>query len=94
MADLLLRQPIVDSGLVQRELEVPAMTANHAINALGDAGVLTKVSGNYRDRKWSAREVLSALDDFARRSGRAGLTGIRISDHGQADGRVARDAAV
>jgi Fic family protein len=72
VADLLLRQPIIDSGLVQRELEVPAMTANRAIDALGEAGVLTKVSGNYRDRKWSAREVLAALDDFARRSGRRG----------------------
>ncbi len=72
VADLLLRQPVIDSGLVQRELEVPAMTANRAIDTLVDAAILTKVSGNYRDRKWSAREVLAALDDFARRSGRRG----------------------
>lgn len=72
VADLLLRQPVIDSGLVQRELEVPAMTANRAIGALADASVLTKVSGQYRDRKWSAQEVLAALDDFARRSGRRG----------------------
>lgn len=72
VADLLLRQPVVDSRLVQRELEASAMTANRAIDTLVDAAVLTKVSGNYRDRKWSAREVLAALDDFARRSGRRG----------------------
>jgi hypothetical protein len=72
VADLLLRQPVLDSALVQRELGVPAMTANRAIDALGEAGVLTKVSGHHRDRKWSAREVLAALDEFAGRAGRRG----------------------
>ena len=72
VADMLLRQPVIDSALIQRELEVPAMTANRAIEALVDARVLTKVSGNYRDRKWAANEVLAALDAFATRAGRRG----------------------
>lgn len=72
VADLLVRQPVIDSRLLQRELRIPTMTANRAIASLVDAGILTKVSGNYRDRKWSATEVLTALDDFARRSDRRG----------------------
>lgn len=72
VADLLLRQPVIDSALIQAELEVPAMTANRAVEALVDAKILTKVSGNYRDRKWAANEVLTALDTFATRAGRRG----------------------
>lgn len=72
VADLLLRQPVVDSALIQQELEVPAMTANRAIEAVVDGRILTKVSGNYRDRKWAANEVLAALDAFATRAGRRG----------------------
>lgn len=72
LADLLLRQPVIDSALVQRELQVSAMTANRAIDALANHEVVKKVSGNYRDRKWSCPEVLAALDAFAERSGRRG----------------------
>jgi Fic family protein len=72
VADLLLRQPVVDSALIQQELGVPAMTANRAIEALVDGRILTKVSGNYRDRKWAANAVLTALDAFAARAGRRG----------------------
>ena len=72
VADLLLRQPVVDSALIQQELDVPAMTANRAIEALVDGRILTKISGNYRDRKWAANEVLTALDAFAARAGRRG----------------------
>lgn len=72
VADLLLRQPVIDSALIQAELEVPAMTANRAVEALMDAKILTKVSGNYRDRKWAANEVLTALDTFATGAGRRG----------------------
>ncbi|NUS43375.1 MAG: Fic family protein [Mycobacteriaceae bacterium] len=70
VADLLLRRPVIDSPLVQRELEVSAMTANRAIAPLVEAGVLTEISGASRSQKWSAREVLAALDAFADRSGR------------------------
>jgi Fic family protein len=72
LADLLLRQPIVDSPLVQEEWDAPARTVERAIDALARAGVLTEVSGNARDRKWAAEEVLRSLDDFAARAGRRG----------------------
>lgn len=70
LADLLIRQPVVDSPLVQRELRVAATNANSAIEHLVDKGILTKVSGNYRNRKWAAPEVLAALDAFADRAAR------------------------
>lgn len=69
LVDLLVRQPVVDSPLVQRELDVAATNANTAIDHLFDKGILTKVAGNHRNRKWAAWEVLDALDDFAARAG-------------------------
>lgn len=70
LADLLVRQPVVDSSLVQRELGVAATNANTAIDHLEEKGILTKVSGKYRNRKWAAPDVLAALDEFAERAGR------------------------
>jgi Fic family protein len=70
LADLLIRHPVVDSPLVQRELSVAATNANTAIDHLEEKGILNKVSGNYRNRKWAAPEVLTALDEFAERAGR------------------------
>lgn len=69
LADLLVRQPAVDSPHVQRELGVAATNANAAIEHLAEKEILTKVSGNYRNRKWAAPDVLEAFDDFADRAG-------------------------
>lgn len=69
LADLLVRQPVVDSPLVQRELGVAATNANAAIEHLANKEILTKVSGKHRNRKWAAPDVLAALDDFAARAG-------------------------
>lgn len=71
-ADLLLSQPVVDSPMLQRELGVSAPGALGAIKHLVEVGVLTKVSGRHRDRKYAAAEVLRALDEFAARAGRRG----------------------
>lgn len=70
LIELILRQPIIDSELVQRELDIAPHNANTAIQQLVDIGSLVKVSGNYRNRKWSAPLVLEALDSFASRAGR------------------------
>ncbi len=61
---------MVDSPLVQRELDVAATNANTGIGHLEDKGILTMVSGKYRNRKWAAPEILDALDEFAERAGR------------------------
>lgn len=70
LADLLLRQPVVDSPLVQGELGVAASNANTAIAHLEEKGILSKVSGNHRNRKWAAPAILDALDEFALRAAR------------------------
>jgi Fic family protein len=70
--DLLLRQPVVDSGLVQRELNVTSANAGRAVEQLATAGVIKEFSDKKRNRLWQAPEVLSALDEFAARAGRRG----------------------
>ncbi|MEO6501672.1 MAG: Fic family protein [Jatrophihabitantaceae bacterium] len=70
VADLLVSQPVVDSPMAQRQLEITAPAALRAIEQLLEAGVLTKVSGRQRYRRYSAPQVLGALDAFAARAGR------------------------
>lgn len=70
LADLLLRQPVIDAGLVANELGIETGNAGRAIAPLVDAGVLTEFTGFKRNRMWQSREVLTALDDFAARAGR------------------------
>jgi len=70
LADLLLRQPVIDADVVQRVLGVTSANAHRAIRQLAEAGVTSEFSGRRRDRMWQAREVLVALDEFAARAGR------------------------
>ncbi len=70
LSELLLRQPAIDSTVVQEELGIRQQVADRAIETLVEAGVLTKVSGNHRSRKWAAVEILDALDEFAKRTAR------------------------
>ena len=70
LADLLVRQPVVDAALVARELAVRPENALRPVAALVDAGVLRETSGLARNRVWQADEVLTALDAFAQRAGR------------------------
>lgn len=70
VADLLLRQPVVDSAAVAGELGIEPRNAQRAIVPLAEAGVLTEFTGFKRNRMWQSREVLNALDDFAARAGR------------------------
>ena len=72
VADLLLSQPVVDSPMLQKQLGIAAPAALHAIEQLISAGVLVKVSGRQRYRRYSAPQVLAALDAFATRAGRRG----------------------
>jgi Fic family protein len=72
LADLLMRQPVVDAALVVEELGVRAANAVRPINTLVDAGVLTEFTGFKRNRMWQSREVIAALDEFAARAGRRG----------------------
>lgn len=71
-ADLLMSHPVVDSPMLQSALGVSDMTALQAIATLSAAGVLSKVSGDRRYRRYAATEVLAQLDAFAVRAGRRG----------------------
>jgi Fic family protein len=70
--DLLLKQPVVDSALIQRELSATSANAARALRQLDDLGIIKEFTDKKRNRLWQAPEVLSALDGFAARAGRRG----------------------
>jgi Fic family protein len=70
LADLLLRQPVVDTATISRELGITANNTPRTIAPLVAAGVLEEFTGFSRNRLWQASEVLTALDAFAARAGR------------------------
>lgn len=70
VADLLLRQPVLDAATLAREIGIAPGNALRALEPLVTAGVVTEFSGRSRNRLWQAREVLEAVDAFAARAGR------------------------
>ena len=70
LADLLLRQPVVDSKLVTSTLGVTGANAQIAIDRLVDAGILTQITDGRRNRIWQAKDVVRVLDEFAARAKR------------------------
>ncbi len=73
LADIVIRQPVVDAVTVARELRVSLQNAHRAIAPLDTAGILEEFTGFARNRMWQSRHVLTALDEFAARAGRRGL---------------------
>ena len=71
--DLLLRQPVVDSATLHRELGIPVGNASRYLVPLEEAGVVVEFSGQHRNRLWRADAVLDALEAFAARSTRRTL---------------------
>ena len=69
LADLLLRQPVVNVRVVAQDLGVAPQNVYRVVDPLLEAGVLV-TSGARRDRIWWAPEVLAAVDAFAARAGR------------------------
>ncbi|MDQ3716954.1 MAG: Fic family protein [Actinomycetota bacterium] len=72
LAEVLLRQPVIDAAVVADELGLTMANALRPIAPLVEAGVLTEFTGFKRNRMWQSREVLTALDAFASRAGRRG----------------------
>ena len=70
VAELLLRQPVVDAGTVAAATGVAPANAVRALTPLLEAGVLTELTGAARNRMRQAGEVLAALDAFAARATR------------------------
>jgi Fic family protein len=69
VADLLLRQPVLDASTLAREVGVAPGNALRALEPLLAAGVVSEFSGRARHRLWQASEVLTAVDAFAARAG-------------------------
>lgn len=74
IADLLLRQPVINVALVSAELEIAPQNVYRSLAPLVDAEVLTS-STRQRNRVWRSTEVLAAVDAFARRAGRRRRSG-------------------
>lgn len=69
LVDFVLRQPVVSAAAVAQELSLGG-NAMRAIAPLAEAGILTELTGQSRNRMWQAWEVLTALDTFGARAGR------------------------
>jgi Fic family protein len=74
IADLLIRQPVLDSATLEQELGVSNTNALIALKNLEDAGILTSYRSSKRGRAWRSSEVLHCLDLFAARAGRRNLS--------------------
>jgi Fic family protein len=70
LLQLLLRQPVVTTGIVARELQVSGPAAQAAVDRLTESGVLSQSSTGRRNRQWQATEILQALDAFGARARR------------------------
>ena len=74
VADLLIKQPVFNAQVLQRELGISTGNARRYVDPLADAGIIVEFTDRTRNRAWRAPEVLSALDAFAVRAGRRGPT--------------------
>ncbi len=70
LLDVLQRQPVIDANLAAGELDVDPRNAQNGIDRLVSDGILTQVGNGARNRAYEARDVLTALDDFAARAKR------------------------
>lgn len=59
---ILLGHPVVTSSWLQHRLNCTAMTADSALGALVNAGIIRQVSAGKRNRVFEATEVLKELD--------------------------------
>ena len=73
VADLLLKHPVINAQLLQRELGISTGNARRYVDPLTEAGIIAEFTDRTRNRAWRAPEVLGALDAFAARAGRRGL---------------------
>ncbi len=70
LADVLFRQPVIDSSNAAAALGISTVNAQVAIDRLITAGILTQITDGRRNRIWQAKDVLQALDEFAARAKR------------------------
>lgn len=74
VADLLIKQPVFNARVLQRELGISTGNALRYVDPLVDTGIIVEFTDRARNRAWRAPEILSALDALAVRAGRRGPT--------------------
>lgn len=67
IADLLIAQPVINSGYIQARLGISDVAALRAIETLEKADVLVQPSSAKKNRVWQSPQILGVLDDFAER---------------------------
>ena len=70
VADLLIRHPVFNALLLERELGITTGNARRYVDPLVAARIIVEFTDRSRNRVWRAPEVLGALDAFAVRAGR------------------------
>ena len=71
LADLLIRQPVVTTEVITRELGVTPNNVARIVGPFVTAGILIATRAGSRGRTiWRSPEVLSEIDSFADRAGR------------------------
>lgn len=71
LADVLIRQPVITTEIVTRELGILPANVARTVKPFEEAGVLVSSAGSRRNsRVWRAPQVLAQLDSFADRAGR------------------------
>jgi predicted transcriptional regulator len=74
LADLLIRQPVVTTDVITRELGVTPNNVARIVGPFVTAGILmVSRTGSRGKALWRSPEVLSELDSFADRVGRRSL---------------------
>jgi Fic family protein len=55
-------KPVLNAKTAQEFLKVSYPSAQSALSSLVDAGILAEITGRKRDKAYSAKEILRALD--------------------------------
>ena len=74
---VVMSQPALTVNVLAERIGISVTAAQTAIDQMVAAEVLALANANRRNRVWVAREVLDALDEFAKRAGRRRLPGQR-----------------
>jgi len=62
LVELIFMKPVLNVKTIKEYLKVSYPSAQSAISALEEAGILSEVTGRKRDKAYSANEILKALD--------------------------------
>lgn len=74
LLDILMRRPVLDAATAARELGVALPNVYPPLRALTEAGIVSSKTEHRMGPFWRSDEILSALDEFAKRAGRRSVT--------------------